>query len=61
MTVVSGRTWQSNSEKADFTAVSSVVLPFRQRAASLFVEVVVEQSESGEELGGENRPAQIQE
>lgn len=42
MTVVSERTWQSNSEKADFTAVSSVVLPFRQRAASLFVEVVVE-------------------
>lgn len=60
MTVAAGRTWRSISEKRDFTAFGRVFFPLGQRAASLFVELVVEQSESGEILGGEDSPTQIE-
>uniref|UniRef100_A0AAQ4Q7R7 Protein ARV n=1 Tax=Gasterosteus aculeatus aculeatus TaxID=481459 RepID=A0AAQ4Q7R7_GASAC len=57
-----GKTWQSNSEEEKtktFTAVGRVFFPLGQRAASLLVELIVEQSESGEILGGEDGPAEI--
>lgn len=47
-------------KKRDFTAVSRVLFPLGQRAASLFVELIVEQSEGGEILGGDNRPRQAE-
>lgn len=55
--------WQSNSEEEKtktFTAVGRVFFPLGQRAASLLVELIVEQSESGEILGGEDGPAEVQ-
>jgi len=61
VTVEARKTWQSNSEKGEtFTAVGRVLFPLGQRAASLLVELIVEQSEGGEILRGEDGPAQVQ-
>lgn len=51
---------RATAKKGDFTAVSRVLFPLGQRAASLLVELIVEQSQSGEILGGEHRPTQAE-
>lgn len=46
--------------KLALTAVGRVLLPFRRRAAAMFVQFAVEESEGGEIFRGEDGLAQVE-
>ena len=51
---------EAAATRRHFTAVGGVLLPLGQRAAALPVELVVEQRQGGEVLGGDGGAAQAQ-